>query len=268
MELPGSAPLPLRHALERLVAQIVPRPGVAIALSGSIAKGEADRYSDADVWCIVADPADIVIMRDVVAAALRRVGDPITSFPATHLGADHLLVSFAEMDDSIVKIDVEIVTAFDFRRPDELIALHDPDGIVTQSRQRASTSFDVELANRRVAGWLWYSYTKAARGEVFEAIDALDTLRKLALVPLLLHRAGAPLEGYRRLERKLDAATAQELHSTFPAALTTAAVTDALMKAGRQFRDAYAQAAERDRRAEGVRRIERMLAAIDRDTKR
>ena len=149
----------------------------------------------------------LVVTGGIAWEALRRIGDPITLFPATHLGADHLLVSFAEIDDTVVKIDVEIVTSFEFRRPQELIALYDPDNLVPQVRQRVPVSFDIELANRRVAGWLWYAYSKAARGEVFEAIDALDGIRKLALVPLLIHRAGAKIEGYRRLERKLDSAT-------------------------------------------------------------
>ena len=52
------------------------------------------------------------------------------------------------------------------------------------------------------------------RGELWEALDGLHSIRSLALVPLLDWAAERPHEGYRRLERKTDPATASRLMAT------------------------------------------------------
>ena len=52
------------------------------------------------------------------------------------------------------------------------------------------------------------------RGELWEALDGLHSIRSLALMPLLDWAAERPHEGYRRLERKTDATTASRLLAT------------------------------------------------------
>lgn len=49
--------------------------------------------------------------------------------------------------------------------------------------------------------WLHYGATKLHRGELYEAITMLTEFRKLALGPMLMHRAGLPQRGVRRIER-------------------------------------------------------------------
>ncbi len=197
----------LLEALNQVMVGLGAPGATCIALSGSTAKGEADRFSDLDLWCIVESPRQIEPIRDLVTRTVKRIGDPITFFAATHLAAEDLLIFFTELNGIVVKIDVEIVVLADFKRPPELTSLVDPDGIFSRIAIREPSKFDADEANRRVAGWLWYAYTKAARGELFEAVDALDTIRKLALVPLLLNRAGQVVEGYRRLESRLSPPT-------------------------------------------------------------
>ena len=53
--------------------------------------------------------------------------------------------------------------------------------------------------------WCWYGFGKIVRGELWEAVDGLHVMRTRALVPLIAWAAGAPTEGYRRLEQKADA---------------------------------------------------------------
>ena len=52
------------------------------------------------------------------------------------------------------------------------------------------------------------------RGELWEAIDALHTIRTRALVPLITWGAGAPAEGSRRLEQKADGEVLAHLAGT------------------------------------------------------
>jgi predicted nucleotidyltransferase len=254
----------LRDVLEGFVSRIGTQPGVCVALSGSVARGEADRYSDLDIWVLIDREEQFADVREAAQTFLAEIGEPITSFAATHLGAENLLIFFLERDGQIVKVDVEVVLAKGFQRPSELLALHDPNAIVDRLDERAPAIFDIEEANRRVAGWIWYAYTKAARGELFEAVDALDVLRKLALVPLLLRQAGASIEGYRRLERKLTPDALKRLRETYPSEISAPAIVAALTHAGRTFCDVYALVAEPTRAQTGARRIERILAAIER----
>ena len=55
------------------------------------------------------------------------------------------------------------------------------------------------------------------RGELWEALDGLHSIRSLALVPLLDWAAERPHEGYRRLERKTDPEAASRLMATVAA---------------------------------------------------
>jgi hypothetical protein len=55
------------------------------------------------------------------------------------------------------------------------------------------------------------------RGELWEALDGLHSIRSLALVPLLDWAAQRTHEGYRRLERKTDPEMASRLMATVAA---------------------------------------------------
>src|SRR5256885_4988237 len=51
--------------------------------------------------------------------------------------------------------------------------------------------------------WVWVHYiaVKIARGELFEAIDALEFVRARVLGPLILSEAGGQPNGVRRVEQ-------------------------------------------------------------------
>ncbi len=232
-------------------------------MSGSIARGQVDQYSDIDLWYIVRDKTALDERRAQVIAAMQRVGDPITMFPATHLGIENLVIFFTVLEEQVVKFDVEFVSASDFRRPAELIALHDPDRMFENLLERPDSKFDIEFAKARATGWIWYTYTKIARGEFFEASDALDVIRKLTLVPLQLYLAGAPIEGYRRIESRLDPSALDALRKTYPSEITEDALVDAVLHAAQLFRSLYLAASRSDQAS--VSGIDRVLEAIQRD---
>ena len=71
--------------------------------------------------------------------------------------------------------------------------------------------------NQKFWTWCWYVFGKLMRGELWEALDGIHSIRSLTLVPLLVWAAERSHEGYRRLERKTDPATASRLMATVAA---------------------------------------------------
>jgi len=71
--------------------------------------------------------------------------------------------------------------------------------------------------NQKFWIWCWYVFGKIVRGELWEALDGLHSIRSLALVPLLDQTAERPHEGYRRLERKTGPQAASRLLATVAA---------------------------------------------------
>lgn len=62
----------------------------------------------------------------------------------------------------------------------------------------------LEALHNKFWTWCWYVFGKIARGELWEALDGVHTIRSLVLVPVTVWDAGCPWEGYRRLESRLN----------------------------------------------------------------
>jgi hypothetical protein len=68
--------------------------------------------------------------------------------------------------------------------------------------------------NQKLWTWCWYAFGKIERGELWEALDGIHSIRSLALVPLLDWAVERRHEGYRRLERKTAPEEALRLLAT------------------------------------------------------
>jgi hypothetical protein len=68
--------------------------------------------------------------------------------------------------------------------------------------------------NQKFWTWCWYAFGKIERGELWEALDGIHSIRSLALVPLLDWAVERRHEGYRRLERKTAPEEALRLLAT------------------------------------------------------
>lgn len=261
----------LASACERLLALLALRPGVGLGASGSLAGGGVDAWSDLDlvVTCGVAPgPLD----RRWAARAVESLGRTLTSFPATHLGLPNLLIFFLEIDGQVVKIDVDLEGAsalgpgvfggLVLRHPARRVP--PPPDDKAPARIEACWADEPVDRERKFAGWIWYTYTKIARGELHEAADSLGVMRLRALLPSLHDLHGLPREGFRRVEQRLPPADLARLRDTWARSLERGELLRALFALAAFFAEVEARGVARrgvDHRTADAARI---VAAVER----
>jgi predicted nucleotidyltransferase len=193
---------------------------VGLVAGGSLAHGGTDFYSDVDLYIVVQDEAldEIFAERNVTAGT---VGSPLFGFDVEPLpggSTDHIVIY-----EGPVKFDFMYLKESDFK-PDSkwvgCVVLKDASGhmgdVVAHSEGLAPpqpTSEELLELNQKFWIWCWYVFGKIMRGELWEALDGIHSIRSLALTPLFdwAH------EGYRRLERKTDPEAASRLMATVAA---------------------------------------------------
>ena len=211
-----------RELLERAVARFGDDVRVVgLVAGGSLAHGAADFYSDVDLYIVVQDEAfdQVFAERDAVVEA---VGSPLFGFivdPMPGGSTDHIVIY-----EGPVKFDFMYLKESDLQPAPKwvgCVVLKDASGrggaVVAGSEGLAPpqpTTEELLDLNQKFWTWCWYVFGKIVRGEVWEALDGLHSIRSLALMSLLNWAAERPHEGYRRLERKTDPATASRLMAT------------------------------------------------------
>jgi predicted nucleotidyltransferase len=211
-----------RKLLKRAVARFrEDERVVGLVLSGSLARGAADFYSDVDLYIVVQDWAfdEIFAERDAIVEA---VGSPLFGFvvdPMPGGSTDHVVTY-----EGPVKFDFMYLEESAFEPALKWVGcavLKDASGSVGAAIAHSEglappqpTTEELLEMNQTFWTWCWYVFGKIVRGELWEALDGLHNIRSLALVPLLNRAAGSPHEGYRRLEGKLDPETTSLLEAT------------------------------------------------------
>jgi predicted nucleotidyltransferase len=224
---------------------------LGLVVGGSLARGGADFYSDVDLYVVVRDGAfeDVLAERDSTAEA---VGSTFFGFvvdPVAGGSTDHIVLY-----DGPVKFDFMYLRESDLGphpRWDGCVVLKDTDGrlgaVVARSEalgpSRPSAEGLLEL-NQKFWTWCWYAFGKIERGELWEALDGLHSIRSLALVPLLDWSAERRHEGYRRLERKTNQEQTSRLLATV-APMKASALHAALRAEVELFRELRAAVLDR-----------------------
>lgn len=174
---------------------------VGIAAGGSWVTRQVDAFSDLDL-VIAVEPARfsaVMQRRESMAASL---GNLLASFVGEHVGEPRLLICL--YDDPLLHVDLKFVSL-----PDAAVRVEDPevlwerDGRLTaalKARPAVYPAPDAQWIEDRIWVWLHYSAAKVARGELFEALDALALIRGRVLGPLVLAASGARPQGVRRIE--------------------------------------------------------------------
>lgn len=261
---------PLRKTFDYCLQAFRQRSDLALVLKGSLKNGNVDRFSDIDFALVMETDDQVAAHRDWVRGMVSSAGRLLVHFPATHLGMQNLLVSFLEVDGVIVKVDVEILSRDEFRSSPSGLVLHDPHGTLAALRQGAENGTAAwspeEFADlhQKFSGWIWYTYTKIARGELLEAIDSLGVMRSRALLPCLQLVTDLPLEGYRRLEERLAPEALAALRRTYPANHHREAILDALMEMVACFSALQPQVAQRLGKPHQAGDLNAIVAAVRR----
>jgi hypothetical protein len=206
-------------------------PDSAIAVGGSLAAGRVDDYSDVDLYVLCADRRRSAKLADSLGDITARGGRLLARYTASHLGAPHLHIVLVLVDGWIVKADIELLAAGQEARVQQAMPLYDPQRALAArpSKERLTANSLAADAHTKFAGWLWYTYAKAARGELFQAANSLDYLRKNAVLPLSLALNQQPNEDYRRIEERLPAEDIVALRESHPGELTEGGIGDALL---------------------------------------
>lgn len=223
---------PARHAafVARAVAELPADARIlAIAAAGSWARGGMDEHSDVDLILAVAPEHHAAVVADIARLA-GTLGPLLSCFPGDHLSKPELLICL--YGPPLLHVDFDVlpvsVAAARVAKP---AVLWERDGaltrLVTDGPPATRPELDLQWIEDRVWVWLHYAGTKVARGELFEALDALNFVRSRVLGPLLLTMRGQPPHGVRRVETiagdELPALVAT--HAAYDAGACLAALT-------------------------------------------
>jgi predicted nucleotidyltransferase len=212
-----------RKAVDLLVAD---SEVVGLYLAGSFALGHPDKYSDIDLHIVIPDGSKDEVLRRA-SLMVQDVARVATWFPATHLSDPAQLNVFYEADPPIhVDFQYKEVRELIPRAKDkDIITLVDRSGDVARHKEasgkvgppREDEEIErLQYLEDRFWGWTWYAASKIARGELWEARDAIEYMRSNVLVSLADIGLGTAPEGNRRLESKYPDETQMTLSDTIP----------------------------------------------------
>jgi predicted nucleotidyltransferase len=201
----------------------------AVFLGGSVARGEADEYSDVDLCVIVRDEAyaDVIAARD---AFVRAIGEPLF---LEDFGNDHM--AFAILAGG-TELELHFFRAGDLGaiRPGPHRVLLDKDGIlagVTFALPETDRAAQLEQL-REILFWFWHDVghfaTAIGRGQLWWAAGQLEQLRACCVNLVRIEQGGgAEDEPYWKLDLEIATEPLDALRSTF-----VPMERDALLRAG------------------------------------
>jgi hypothetical protein len=168
-----------------------------------------DEFSDLDLVLAV-EPArfeEVMAHRQQIVESL---GHLLASFTGEHVGEPRLVIGL--YDDPLLHVDLKFVSLDDAaRRIDEPVVLWERDGRFSHVLTREKGVFpspNEQWIEDRFWIWMHAGAARAARGELFDAIEFLSFIRASVLGPLGLQRAGRKPMGTRRVETHVPALTA------------------------------------------------------------
>jgi hypothetical protein len=226
---------------------------VGIAAGGSFLSDSMDEWSDLDLVIAVEPGHDDTILNDRHRIA-DSLGALLAAFTGDHLGESRLLICLYD-GSPILHVDLKFLSLSDLaRRVEDPCVLWERESRLTKALEGGTAEYpgpDVQWIEDRFWVWIHYATAKIARGEIFEALEALSFLRRTVLGPLALLRSGARPAGVRKVER-LAPGYIQELKSTLAghSAIDCLRALHASVALYRTLRDedsavAFSQAAER-----------------------
>ena len=198
---PAMAP-PHRAFLERALPTLRADARLAgVAAGGSFIGGRLDEQSDLDLVVVAGADRAPAVLRDGARLA-RALGPLLSEFVGDHVGEPRLLICL--YGPPLLHVDLKFYSLEELaHRVEDPTILWDRHGAVRAAMARTPAVYPLprfQWMEDRFWTWVHYTAVKIARGELFEAIDALTFVRARVLGPLLLADAGAQPTGVRRVE--------------------------------------------------------------------
>jgi len=223
-----------------------------VAVSGSLAHGHPDEYSDVDLVLAVEDDAfaDVMEHRLELIASWTRL---VVGFTGEHVGEPRLIITL--VGPPLLHVDLKFVRLSDLGvRVDDPSVVWERDGRMSAAIAAAPASppsLDLQWIEDRFWVWIHYTATKLGRGELYDAIAAIGFLREVVLGPLACHLAGVTPRGVRHLETIApEAALALQATVTDYNSDHAAAALQTCVELYRRWRDATGLAVTRHDQAE------------------
>lgn len=172
-----------------------------VAITGSLAGGRPDVYSDVDLILVIDDEAYEAVMRERLVL-IGSWTSLVAGFTGEHVGEPRVIITL--VGPPLLHVDFKFVRACDFaERTEDPQILWDRDGLLAGALAQQpplTPAFDLQWIEDRFWIWVHYGATKLGRGELFETISFLTYLRETVLGPLAARRVGAVPRGVRHLE--------------------------------------------------------------------
>lgn len=185
--------LPLLQADSRLLGT---------AVGGSWLRDAMDEYSDLDLVIVVDPAAYESVMHDRMAIA-ESIGDLLSGFTGEHVGEPRLIINL--YGPPLLHVDLKFVSLDDLpKRVEDPAILWEREGAMSRAFASEAPYYpqrDLQWMEDRF--WVWIHYTAAhlGRGELFETIDALTSIRGMVIGPLLAIKHSLRQRGVRQIEQ-------------------------------------------------------------------
>jgi predicted nucleotidyltransferase len=200
--LTEQVPAHLRQLAEAVLTEAAADPRLlAVVAGGSIATGTSDEYSDLDLVLVCTPDSHQEVLAEAKVFA-GRLGSLLAAFTGEHVGEPRLLIAL--YGPPLVHVDLKFVTPEQLRdRVEDGLVLWQRDDTVDRVYSESEAQYpqpDPQWIEDRFWVWTHYVAVKVARGELFEAIDALGAMRAVSIAPLAVIGRTSKPSGVRRLE--------------------------------------------------------------------
>ncbi len=189
---------------------------IAVCAAGSYITNETDKYSDLDL-VIVTDTDIITSSKDMIGIA-NSLGNPVAAFSGEHVGEKKLLICLFEKP--LLHVDLKFVTIKDFNtRVENPIIIWEKEAVISRLYKNTVAKWpipDFQWIEDRFWVWIHYGASKLGRGEYFEAIDFISSLRGMVIGPLFHLKYNSNPRGVRKMEFILNKEDLSRFKKTIP----------------------------------------------------
>lgn len=173
-----------------------------VAAGGSFITGVMDAFSDLDLVIAVQEShyEQMIATKDEF---IGQFGHPLSCFRGDHVGETRLHICIFEQD--LLHVDFKFITTADFaQRVENPFILWERDNRLSRIMATTQARFPCPTKQwweDRFWCWIYYVAQRLARGEYFEALEAISFLRNMVIGPMLHIHHGSQPRGMRFIER-------------------------------------------------------------------